>query len=244
MSMKEIEEAISSNSLPLSVAEKYLKLYIADINWSEHIAALWKNSMNKFSNETEAKDHIKRAVACATILPLVENTPIPDPPSNLLFWCTAWKQFYRDDWFKIFIDVLKEDLEISKNRNKIITLGIVEPIDIAPMTRQAYNWLYESAVSHDCINDSNREDIENKLKSISSEKIGVLLFQNKVKTSKPIVQYILSPTGDFKEASKNLYSYLHELDALGLDLLLIEKLPNINLGKSINDRLNRAVAEL
>jgi hypothetical protein len=25
---------------------------------------------------------------------------------------------------------------------------------------------------------------------------------------------------------------------------LIEKLPNINLGKSINDRLNRAVAEL
>ena len=103
MSMKEIEEAISSNSLPLSVAEKYLKLYIADINWSEHIAALWKNSMNKFSNETEAKDHIKRAVACATIHPLVENTPIPDPPSNLLFWCTAWKQFYRDDWLKIFI---------------------------------------------------------------------------------------------------------------------------------------------
>lgn len=88
------------------------------------------------------------------------------------------------------------------------------------------------------------EDIEKELKSISSDKIGVLQFQNKVKTSKPIVQYILSPTGDFKEASKNLYSYLHELDALGLDILLIEKLPNINLGKSINDRLNRAVAEL
>jgi L-threonylcarbamoyladenylate synthase len=88
------------------------------------------------------------------------------------------------------------------------------------------------------------EDIEKELESISSEKIGVLQFQNKTKTSKPVIQYILSPTGDFKEASKNLYSYLHELDALGLDVLLIEKLPNINLGKSINDRLNRAVAEL
>ena len=54
MSMKEIEEAIKSNSLPVSVAEKYLKLYIADINWSEHIVMLWKNSTNKFSNETEA----------------------------------------------------------------------------------------------------------------------------------------------------------------------------------------------
>ena len=88
------------------------------------------------------------------------------------------------------------------------------------------------------------ENIEKELESIQSEKIGVLQFQNKLESPKPFVQYILSPTGNFKEASKNLYSYLHELDALGLDVLLIEKLPNINLGKSINDRLNRAVAEL
>lgn len=88
------------------------------------------------------------------------------------------------------------------------------------------------------------EDIEKELESIQSKKIGVLQFQNKLESPRPFVQYILSPTGDFKEASKNLYSYLHELDALGLDVLLIEKLPNIHLGKSINDRLTRAVAEL
>lgn len=88
------------------------------------------------------------------------------------------------------------------------------------------------------------EDIEKELESIQSKKIGVLQFQNKLESPRPFVQYILSPTGDFKEASKKLYSYLHELDALGLDVLLIEKLPNIHLGKSINDRLTRAVAEL
>lgn len=88
------------------------------------------------------------------------------------------------------------------------------------------------------------EDIEKELESIQSKKIGVLQFQNKLESPRPFVQYILSPTGDFKEASKNLYSYLHELDSLGLDVLLIEKLPNIHLGKSINDRLTRAVAEL
>lgn len=166
MSMKEIEEAIQNNSLPVSVAEKYLKLYIADIDWSEHIVMLWRNSTNKFSNETEAKDHMKRAVACATILPLIENTPIPDPPSNLLFWCTAWKQFYKEDWFKLFIDILKEDLEISRNRNNLIKIGVIDPIDISPMTRQAYNWLYEQAMSKDCINESNSEDIKNKFKNI------------------------------------------------------------------------------
>lgn len=88
------------------------------------------------------------------------------------------------------------------------------------------------------------EDLNKALKSIDSKKIGVLQFQDTIKSSRPIAKYILSPKGDFNEASKNLYAHLHELDALGLDVLLIEKLPNIHLGKSINDRLNRAVAEL
>lgn len=88
------------------------------------------------------------------------------------------------------------------------------------------------------------EDISHAIQSFGTEKIGVLLFQKKVATSRPLKQYVLSDTGDFKEASKNLYAYLHELDSLELDVLLIEKLPNINLGKSINDRLIRAVAEI
>lgn len=88
------------------------------------------------------------------------------------------------------------------------------------------------------------EDINHSIQTFGTEKIGVLVFRQKVANSKPIIQYILSESGDFKEASKNLYSYLHELDSLNLDVILIEKLPNINLGKSINDRLNRAVAEI
>lgn len=88
------------------------------------------------------------------------------------------------------------------------------------------------------------ENTAKELEFYGTENIGVLQFQNKIESLKPKVQYILSPTGDFKEASKNLYAYLHEIDSLNLDVLLIEKLPNINLGKTINDRLNRAVAEL
>ena len=37
-----------------------------------------------------------------------------------------------------------------------------------------------------------------------------------------------------------LYSALHELDQLELDVIIAEKVPNIGLGKSINDRLKRA----
>lgn len=88
------------------------------------------------------------------------------------------------------------------------------------------------------------EDISKELKLNNYQKIGVLQFQHKIETSKPIVQYVLSPSGDFKEASKNLYAFLHELDSLNLDVLFFEKLPNINLGKSINDRLKRAVTDI
>jgi L-threonylcarbamoyladenylate synthase len=41
-------------------------------------------------------------------------------------------------------------------------------------------------------------------------------------------------------AASKLYSALHELDHLELDVIIAEKVPNIGLGKSINDRLKRA----
>lgn len=87
------------------------------------------------------------------------------------------------------------------------------------------------------------EDIYNELHSFDSEKIGLLQFQHKINSLKPKVQYILSPKGDFQEASKNLYAYLHEMDSLNLDIIIIEKLPDFGLGKSINDRLKRAVSD-
>jgi len=53
-------------------------------------------------------------------------------------------------------------------------------------------------------------------------------------------QRVLSSSQDLTEAAKNLYQALIELDELKLDLIIAEKMPNIELGRSINDRLNRA----
>ncbi len=51
---------------------------------------------------------------------------------------------------------------------------------------------------------------------------------------------ILSEKADLEEAAKNLYAAMHRLDKLKLDAIIIEKLPDTGLGKSINDRLERA----
>jgi len=165
MNVSEVRQAIEDRSLSISVADKYLKLYVANIEWEQHIASLWNNALKKYGNDTVAKDHVKKAIACATILPLVEKTTIPDPPSNLLFWCTGWKQFNEQDWFDIFISVLKEDVLISEKRNKIIKTGIIDPIDVSPLTRQAFNWLYEKAQEEN-LDEELRKQVKDKLTNI------------------------------------------------------------------------------
>jgi L-threonylcarbamoyladenylate synthase len=72
------------------------------------------------------------------------------------------------------------------------------------------------------------------------QKVGLLLFKNRIQASHIPLQELLSQTGDMEEAAKNLYAALHRLDNRQLDVIIMEKLPDFGLGKSINDRLRRA----
>ena len=52
----------------------------------------------------------------------------------------------------------------------------------------------------------------------------------------------LSPRRDLVEAAANLFSFLRELDALGLPCIAVAPIPCEGLGEAINDRLARAAA--
>lgn len=84
------------------------------------------------------------------------------------------------------------------------------------------------------------ENIKVELRKYANLKIGLLLFNEDIKTSENIVKEILTNNKDLKEAAANLYAAMHRLDQKNLDLIIAEKFPNISLGKSINDRLKRA----
>jgi len=71
--------------------------------------------------------------------------------------------------------------------------------------------------------------------------IGLLLFKDLIVNDEITYQEILSKSGDMNEAAKNLYAALHRLDKLDLDMIIAEKFPDNGLGKTINDRLQRAV---
>lgn len=77
--------------------------------------------------------------------------------------------------------------------------------------------------------------LENKLKSI-----GVLSFK-KVELPFSIKKEIaLSPSGNLNEAAQKLFSALRELDKSEIDIIVTEFVPDIGLGRAINDRLKRA----
>lgn len=83
-------------------------------------------------------------------------------------------------------------------------------------------------------------NIVNEIKKHPNKKIGVLAFNSTYKNNLITSEIILSKTSNLKEAASKLYNALHELDQQNLDIIIVEKMSDFGLGKSMNDRLERA----
>jgi L-threonylcarbamoyladenylate synthase len=84
------------------------------------------------------------------------------------------------------------------------------------------------------------EDITSYLSTHPSDNFAILSYQQAY-TSHP--NQVLSPNNILEEASKNLFAAMRKLDQLSVDYIVTERVPNIGLGRAINDRLLRACAE-
>lgn len=56
-------------------------------------------------------------------------------------------------------------------------------------------------------------------------------------------QYVLTPSGNMKEAAQRLFALMREIDGQDYDTILTEHVPNVGLGRAINDRLEKAQAQ-
>jgi L-threonylcarbamoyladenylate synthase len=83
-------------------------------------------------------------------------------------------------------------------------------------------------------------DIEAGLQRYGASGTAVISFRATRFDPQPQWVRTLSPTGDLREAARNLFRALRELDAAGAALILAERFPDEGLGKAINDRLDRA----
>ncbi|RTZ01238.1 threonylcarbamoyl-AMP synthase [Flavobacterium sp. RSP49] len=123
-----------------------------------------------------------------------------------------------------------EDIEAIVGPVKMITHD-----DIAPAAPGMFSKHYAPSTT-----TFLTADVTEKLKMFPDQKIGVLVFQKGIDDPKIVQQEILSPTGNLAEAASQLYAALHRLDECTLDLIIAERFPDVGLGKTINDRLERA----
>jgi L-threonylcarbamoyladenylate synthase len=87
---------------------------------------------------------------------------------------------------------------------------------------------------------------ENISKSIEENincNAGFLLFKNENQLLPPHKYMELSSNKNLEQAAKKLYAAMHQLDSMNFDVIFAEKLPEKELGITINDRLYRAQEE-
>ena len=87
------------------------------------------------------------------------------------------------------------------------------------------------------------DDVANEVEKHKGKKIGILVFKDSLNDAS-LTEIILSEKGSMQEAASKLYDSLHELDHQKLDIIITERFPDNGLGKSINDRLQRATFSL
>jgi L-threonylcarbamoyladenylate synthase len=83
--------------------------------------------------------------------------------------------------------------------------------------------------------------LEKLIKRYNKDEIAVLSLSSEFEGVKH--QFVLSKKGCLIEAAHNLFAALRQLDTLDIKFILAELVPDVGLGKAINDRLIRASAE-
>ncbi|MEC7753652.1 MAG: L-threonylcarbamoyladenylate synthase [Bacteroidota bacterium] len=74
--------------------------------------------------------------------------------------------------------------------------------------------------------------------------IGAIVFQHPLEELPLENQFVLSAKGDLEEAARNLFTALRTMDKNNhIALILTQRVPDVGLGRAINDRLKRATAK-
>jgi len=85
-------------------------------------------------------------------------------------------------------------------------------------------------------------NLDELIELYGTKRVGVLTFQKQMAQIDIQNQVALSADGNLEEAAQRLFSSLRTLDKKDVDIILAEEVPDMGLGKAINDRLQRAAA--
>lgn len=144
-----------------------------------------------------------------------------------------------------------ESTIVGVENDKIIVyrLGQISPEEIEVVCNQSVFIKNEAGevilapgmVSHHYAPKTSLKIIEKNSLIVRSEKIGVILFNEKKLDEIPFEnQVVLADDYNLDIASQKLYWSFYQLDKLNLDMIYIKLFPEEGIGRSLNDRIRRA----
>ncbi len=92
------------------------------------------------------------------------------------------------------------------------------------------------------VGNSISEVMNERKSELKNVRVGVLAFRHFQPEIDKSLQRVLAPSGDLTVAAQNFFTMLRDFNALPVDVVLAEWLPDTGLGRAINDRLKRASA--
>lgn len=153
--MDQLLHEVLDGSLDKEVAAKYLTIYLGHPSTGD-----WKEQIDTLYKKLKRKDQIKNVLAHAILVSTTDKTIDVDVPENFLHRSQYFRQLSEKDWFKDFQKVVEEDIEIDKYRAEAKSLGIIDPIEYQPFTRQALNWLVDHAKDAGDLDPEDKEDAQ------------------------------------------------------------------------------------
>lgn len=165
MTEEDIRKVLEEDALSLELAISYLNIYVGQTNWPHFIMQLLNTVRKKNSDYSKA---MQEALCCAILLPYYDHSTYIDSehPENLLLKIPWYHQLGTKSWFLEFQKIVKRDQDINRWRKQSWSLGVIDPIEFSPNTRQAFNWLYMKAEESGAVTPESKEEIIYRFKNL------------------------------------------------------------------------------
>ena len=132
-------------------------------------------------------------------------------------------------------------IKVKKNNIEVLRLGSITPNDILKVADKSnIKFINKSKISPGNLKKhyATKKNIRINVKKVRNDEGLINFGKNDLKSK--IINLNLSKKGNLKEASRNLFHFLHKLDQSECKKIAIAPIPNFDLGLTINDRIIRA----
>lgn len=84
------------------------------------------------------------------------------------------------------------------------------------------------------------DDVQRSIACFEGKRIGAIVHSDDYGYAENIFIQQLTKTDDLREAARNLYAAMQNLDSRELDVIIAERFPEKEIGRTMNDRLEKA----